>query len=85
MDDGALLATIRERGRFMSSIRIDHMNQLNFEKSNMSQVLDSWAARGFSTSKTDRNGTQIIAANPKLGVLLSSIEKIGKKVDNDAK
>jgi len=47
--------------------------------------LDGWAARGFSTSKTDRNGTQIIAANPKLGVLLSSIEKIGKKVNNDAK
>lgn len=83
--DGAMLATMRERGRFMSSIRVDHMNQLNFDKSNMCQVLDTWAGRGFSTSKTDRAGTQIIAGNPKLGALLTSIEKIGKRVNNDKK
>ena len=85
MADGAMLATMRERGRFMSSIRVDHMNQLNFEKSHMSHILDTWAGRGFSTSKNDRNGTQIIAANPKLGALLASIEKIGKRVGDDTK
>jgi hypothetical protein len=83
--DGAMLATMRERGRFMSSIRVDHMNQLNFEKSHMSYVLDTWAGRGFSTSKTDRAGTQIIAANPKLGNILEAIEKIGKRVGDDKK